>query len=242
MVSEALYCHIEGVAVWSAAEFFIGDSLMAMSMMKEAWLERFGGSETLENTPAVIAELDKRALDGMPIGSYVWSELEKQCEQDEYFVGTRGTEIVSGIHRDAARFYLREKPFEGFWMLVPGEIHGPRNRNFYLCDDCGHRWIDEYPGIPDDDCDVCGNRTAKLGWRKSWMEKAIWWGLKSIAAPTRDPLRGAIGHTVSDEKVRQFDNELDGARQSEAYWAGVLSALKDRATGIDRTRQTRSWH
>jgi hypothetical protein len=131
---------------------------MAISVMKEAWLERFGGCETLENTPAVIAELEKRALDGVPAGSHVWSELEKQCEQDEYFAGTRWTEIVSGIHRDAARFYLREKPFAGFWMLVPGEIHGPRNRNFYLCDDCGHRWIDEYPGIPDDDCDVCGNR------------------------------------------------------------------------------------
>ena len=49
-----------------------------------------------------------------------------------------------------------------------------------------------------------------------------------------------FGHTVSDEKLRQFDNELDGARKSEAYWAGVLSALKDRATGIDRTRHTRS--
>jgi hypothetical protein len=49
-----------------------------------------------------------------------------------------------------------------------------------------------------------------------------------------------LGHTGSDEKVRQFDNELDGARKSEAYWAGVLSALKDRATGFDRTRQTRS--
>ena len=59
---------------------------MAMSVMKEAWLERFGGCETLENTPAVIAELDKRALDGMPIGSYVWSELEKQylrCTQSQ---------------------------------------------------------------------------------------------------------------------------------------------------------------
>ena len=131
---------------------------MAMSMMKEAWLERFGGCETLENTPAVIAELEKRALDGVPIGSYVWSELEKQCEQDEYFAGTRWTEIVSGIHRDAARFYLREKPFEGFWMLVPGEIYGARNRNFYRCDGCGHRWVDEYPGIPDDDCNVCGDR------------------------------------------------------------------------------------
>ena len=43
-------------------------------------------------------------------------------------------------------------------MLVPGEIYGARNRNFYRCDDCGHRWVDEYPGIPDDDCNVCGNR------------------------------------------------------------------------------------
>ena len=39
---------------------------MAMSMMKEAWLESFGGCETLENTPATIAELEKRALAGMP--------------------------------------------------------------------------------------------------------------------------------------------------------------------------------
>ena len=43
-------------------------------------------------------------------------------------------------------------------MLVPGEIYGARNRNFYRCDDCGNRWVDEYPGIPDDDCNVCGNR------------------------------------------------------------------------------------
>jgi hypothetical protein len=141
-----------------APQNLIGDILITMSIMKRAWLERFGGCETLENTPAVIAELDKRALDGMPIGSYVWSELEKQCEQDEHFAGTRWTEIVSGIHRDAARFYLREKPFEGFWMLVPGEINGARNRNFYRCDTCGHRWVDEYPGIPDDDCNVCGDR------------------------------------------------------------------------------------
>ena len=69
---------------------------MAISMMKEAWLERFGGCETLENTPAVIAELEKRALDGMPAGSHVWSELEKQCEQDEYFAGTRWTESLRG--------------------------------------------------------------------------------------------------------------------------------------------------
>ena len=67
--------------------------------------------ETLENTPAVIAELEKRALDGMFTGSHVWSEFEKQCKQDEYFAGTRWTEIVSGVHRDAARFYFREKPF-----------------------------------------------------------------------------------------------------------------------------------
>ena len=131
---------------------------MTVSMMKQEWLERFGGCETLENTPVVIAELEKSALDGMPSGSHVWSEFEKQCEQDEYFAGTRWTEIISGVRRDAARFYLREKPFEGFWMLVPGEIYGARNRNFYRCDDCGHQWVDEYPGIPDDDCNVCLNR------------------------------------------------------------------------------------
>jgi hypothetical protein len=70
---------------------------MTMSVLKEAWLERFGGCETLENTPAVIAELEKRALDGMPIGSYVWSELEKQCEQDEYFAETRWTQGCSTL-------------------------------------------------------------------------------------------------------------------------------------------------
>ena len=39
---------------------------MAMSMMKEASLESFGWWETLENTPATIAELEKRALAGPP--------------------------------------------------------------------------------------------------------------------------------------------------------------------------------
>ena len=131
---------------------------MAMSMMKEKWLEHFGWCETFENTPAVIAELEKSELDGMPTWSYVWSEFENQCEKDEYFAGTRWTEIINGIRRDAARFYLREKPFEGYWVLVPGEIYGAHNRNSYRCDHCGHRWVDEYPGIPDDDCNMCGNR------------------------------------------------------------------------------------
>jgi hypothetical protein len=113
------------------------------------------------------------------------------------------------------------------------------------------------------------------------MEKAIWWGLKSIAAPTRDPLRGLqrwfrvrrtfrqkkleademfdtcrivwhelikasphtarhFGYAVLKEKIQQYDEELDRVLRSRTYWEGVLSALKDRATGIDRTQQTMS--
>jgi hypothetical protein len=254
---------------------------MAMSIMKEAWLERFGGCETLENTPAVIAELEKRALDGVPIGPHVWSEFEKQCEQDEYFAGTRWTEIISGVHRDAARFYFREKPFEGFWMLVPGEIHGARNRNFYRCDDCGHRWVDEYPGIPDDDCNVCGNRhyqpwlTEELDAdgnlvatdghsnpNKEHFERGYRDGLKcgdsqakKLEADEMFDACGMVchelikasphtarhfGYAVLEEKIQQYDEELDGVLKSRTYWEGVLSALKDRATAIDGTSQTTS--
>ncbi len=131
---------------------------MTTSIRKKEWLERFGGCETLENTPAVVAELENGALNGQPTSAYVWSEFDKQCEQDEDFAGTRWTEIASGVLRNAARFYIREKPFEGFWMLLSGEIYGAHNRNSYRCDNCGNKWIDEYPGIPDDDCNKCGNR------------------------------------------------------------------------------------
>ena len=260
---------------------FIEDNLMAMSMMKEAWLESFGGCETLENTPATIAELEKRALAGLPTESHVWSELEKQCEQDEYFAGTRWTEIISGVRRDAARFYLREKPFEGFWMLVPGEIYGACNRNFYRCDECGHRWVDEYPGIPDDDCNVCGSRhwqpwlTEELdgegnlvateehsGANRKHFERGYRDGsesddlqAKKLAADEMfDACRMAwhelliasphlarhFGDAVLEETIQRYDEELDRVLTSQTYWKGVLSGLKDRAAGNDRTRQTTS--
>ena len=142
----------------SGRVIFSKDNLLTTSIRKQEWLERFGGCDILENTPAVIAELEKGALNGKPTSAYVWSEFDKQCERDEDFPGTRWTEIASGVLRNAARFYFREKPYEGFWMLLSGEIHGAHNRNFYRCDDCGHKWIDEYPGVPDDDCNLCGNR------------------------------------------------------------------------------------
>ena len=44
-------CYIEGAAAEDAAGIFIEDSLMARSMMKEAWLERFGGSRRWKTRP-----------------------------------------------------------------------------------------------------------------------------------------------------------------------------------------------
>jgi hypothetical protein len=49
-----------------------------------------------------------------------------------------------------------------------------------------------------------------------------------------------FGYAVLKEKIQQYDEELDRVLRSRTYWEGVLSALKDRATGIDRTQQTMS--
>ncbi len=49
-----------------------------------------------------------------------------------------------------------------------------------------------------------------------------------------------FGDAVFDEKIRQYDEELEGVLKSRTYWEGVLSAPKDRATGIDGTPQTMS--
>lgn len=137
-----------------------------MRMTKEEWLEQFGGCETLENTAALMGELDHSALDGSWF--CVWSEFERQCERDEYFAGTRWREIVSGIYPGAARFYRREKPHEGSWMLITAEMHGPHNRNSYRCYECGHEWVDHYPAVPDDDCDECGTRDCQ-----AWLTEEV---------------------------------------------------------------------
>ena len=49
-----------------------------------------------------------------------------------------------------------------------------------------------------------------------------------------------FGYAVSEEKIQQYDEELDGVLKSRTYWEGVLSALKDRATGNDGKQQTRT--
>ena len=97
---------------------------MAMSMMKEAWLERFGWCKVRKYTRR-NRRTGKGSLDGMPTGAYVWSEFERQCEPDSYFTGTRWTDIVSGVRRDAARFYFREKPSKGSgcWCLAKSTAH-----------------------------------------------------------------------------------------------------------------------
>jgi hypothetical protein len=49
-----------------------------------------------------------------------------------------------------------------------------------------------------------------------------------------------FGDAVFDGRIRRYDEELHGVLESRTYWEGVLSALKDRATGIDRPGQTKS--
>jgi hypothetical protein len=129
-----------------------------MRLTKNEWLARYGACETLDNTPENLARFEATTTDGLGRWPCVWSEYERQCAGDNSFAGTCWTEIVSGFHRDAARFYLREKPFTEFWTVLLGEIHGRRNRNYYHCTECGYQWTDEYPAIPDDDCDRCGRR------------------------------------------------------------------------------------
>ena len=166
-------------------------------------------------------------------------------------------------------------------MLVPGEINGARNRNFYRCDTCGHRWVDEYPGIPDDDCNVCGDRhyqpwlTEELdgegnlvateghsGADKEPFERGYRDGsecedleAKKLEADEmfdacrivwHDLIKASphiarhFGDAVPDENIQQYDEELHGVLKTRRYWEGVLSALRDRATGIDGTPQTTS--
>ena len=45
-----------------------------------------------------------------------------------------------------------------------------------------------------------------------------------------------FGYAALEEKIQQDDEELGAVLKSRTYWEGVLSALKDRATGIDGTR------
>ena len=44
-----------------------------------------------------------------------------------------------------------------------------------------------------------------------------------------------FGYAVLEEKIQQYDEE-HAVLKARTYWEGVLSALKDRATGIDQTR------
>ena len=126
-----------------------------MRMRRDEWLLRFGGCTMLENTPDNLMNLRSND-DRLSLVVFVWSEFDRICPEGDYFAGTCWKEIMPHVHPDASRFYLREKPFIGFWTLVSGEFAGPRNRNFYRCERCGHEWIDEYPAEVDDDCDQCG--------------------------------------------------------------------------------------
>jgi hypothetical protein len=128
-----------------------------MTLSKEEWLESYGWCETLQNTAAVLAKLEQCIEGDLGQQFRVWSECERNCEDGDYFAGTRWSEIMPGVYRNAVRFYLREKPAQS-WILVSGGIDGRRNRNSYSCEKCGHEWTDEYPGSPDDDCDRCGSR------------------------------------------------------------------------------------
>ena len=128
-----------------------------MSMKKNEWLQQFGGCTTLENTPANLVELLTEYYRD-PLVIFLWSEFDRVCDQDDCFAGTRWTEIMTGVHLNASRFYRREEPYIGIWALVCGDVVGPHCRNFYLCECCGYEWIDDYPGSPDDDCDRCGCR------------------------------------------------------------------------------------
>ena len=139
-----------------------------MSMKKDEWLREFGGCTTIENTPGTFMNL-LREYDLMSGLIFLWSELDYVCTEEAYFVGTRWTEIVSGVHPHASRYYRREKPYIGFWALVCGGVIGPHNRNFYRCESCDYRWVDEYPGLPDDDCDNCGCRHCPA-WRTEELD------------------------------------------------------------------------
>ena len=93
---------------------------MAVSMMKEAWLERFGGCETFENTPAVIAQLEKRALDGVPTGSHVWSDSRNSVNKTSISRGRFGRRSLAGsaeMLRVSISGKSRSKAF-GCWCLA----------------------------------------------------------------------------------------------------------------------------
>jgi hypothetical protein len=148
-----LGCTYIGKAVSDAALF--QTRTLRMRMTRNEWLLRFGECTVLENTPDNLMNL-LASHDRLSLVVFVWSEFDEICPEEDYYAGTRWKEIVPHAQSDASRFYLREKPFFGVWTLVSGEFVGPRNRNFYRCERCGHEWIDEYPGEVDDECDQCG--------------------------------------------------------------------------------------
>ena len=92
-----------------------------MRRTRDEWFLRFGGPTILENTPDNLMNLLSKD-DRLSLVVFVWSEFDRICPEEDYFAGTRWKGIIPHVHLDASRFYLREKPFIGFWTLVSGEF------------------------------------------------------------------------------------------------------------------------
>lgn len=107
-------------------------------------------------------------------GAYVLAWIWVENAQDETSPDSRGADEVyllsdqpfTCVDCGARTEQVGPKDAEERWIercLACGKRHLVEDdnttfRNFYVCPNCGHEWLDEWSAMCDDDCGSCGTR------------------------------------------------------------------------------------